>query len=68
MTEIEKEALVRRINELALEHRDLDEVIERLSNGTDTDDLQIRRLKKWKLQLKDQITALEGRLTPDLRA
>jgi hypothetical protein len=68
MTEIEKEALVRRINELALEHRDLDEVIERLANGTETDDLQIRRLKKWKLQLKDQITALEGRLTPDLRA
>jgi hypothetical protein len=68
MNEAEKEALKRRINELQLEHRDLDDVITRLSNDPGLDELQLRRLKKRKLYLKDQITALEGRLTPDILA
>ena len=53
---------------LRLEHRDLDEVIARLANQPDVDDFQLRRMKKRKLQLKDQITVLESRLIPDLNA
>lgn len=54
--------------ELRLEHRDLDEVIGRMAVELDTDDLQLRRLKKRKLALKDQITRLESELVPNLIA
>lgn len=54
--------------ELRLEHRDLDEVIDRMAVELDTDDLQLRRLKKRKLALKDQITRLESEKVPNLIA
>jgi len=53
---------------LRLEHRDLDEVIARLQESLHVDQLQLRRLKKRKLLLKDMIEKLESRLIPDLNA
>ncbi len=50
------------------EHRDLDQAIVALSNTATADRLMIQRLKKRKLQLKDKITRLEDRLTPDIIA
>jgi hypothetical protein len=57
-----------RIQELQLEHRDLDQVIDRLSEAPYPDQLQLRRLKKRKLLLKDMITKLEMSLVPDIPA
>ena len=54
--------------ELESEHRDLDEVISRLSDGTPVNQLQIQRLKKRKLNLKDEITRLHAKLLPDIIA
>ena len=50
------------------EHRDLDQAIVALSNTATADRLMIQRLKKKKLQIKDKITRLEDRLTPDIIA
>jgi hypothetical protein len=58
----------RRIFELQIEHRDLDEVVRRLARDPEVDQLLIRRLKKRKLQLKDQIAQLKSKLIPDLDA
>ena len=49
-------------------HRDLDQAITALSNTATTDRLTIQRLKKKKLLLKDKITQIEDRLTPDIIA
>ena len=57
-----------RIEQLHLEHRDLDDVITRLADSTPLDQLQLQRLKKRKLFVKDQISALERQLTPDIPA
>lgn len=57
-----------RISKLKTEHRDLDDVLKRLAEDRSTDELQIRRLKKRKLQLKDSITILESQALPDLSA
>ncbi len=57
-----------RLKELRLEHRDLDDVIARLQEQAYSDQLQLRRLKKRKLALKDQIAHLESELIPDLNA
>jgi len=56
------------IEELKLQHRDLDEVVARLADDPTTNHIQLRRLKKRKLSLKDQINRLESRLIPDLDA
>jgi hypothetical protein len=61
-------ALKNRIEQLTLEHRDLDDIIIRLSSETPHDELQVQRLKKRKLALKDQINTLERMLTPDIPA
>jgi hypothetical protein len=61
-------ALKNRIEQLSLEHRDLDEVITRLLENTPHDQLQVQRLKKRKLLVKDQIAQLERQLTPDIPA
>ena len=53
---------------LQTEHRDLDEVIERLIDTPPFDQLQLQRLKKRKLVLKDQITRLEALIVPDIIA
>ena len=57
-----------RINQLHTEHRDLDDVIARLSKTAAQDQLQLQRLKKRKLYLKDQIAMLERQLEPDIPA
>jgi len=59
---------VEKLRSLRIEHRDLDEVISRLSMDIYTNELQLKRLKKRKLILKDQITRLESELIPDLNA
>ena len=57
-----------RLMELRQEHRDLDEVIDRLQLDPVTDQLLLRRLKQKKLRLKDEITRLQSALIPDLGA
>ncbi len=57
-----------RLAELRVEHRDLDDVIARLLEGPYVDQLQVRRMKKRKLLLKDAIARLESALIPDLDA
>lgn len=64
----ETKSVQRRILELQTEHRDLDEVVNTLSNRIDVDQLLLRRMKKRKLQLKDQIARLKSQLIPDLDA
>ncbi|MBK7416892.1 MAG: YdcH family protein [Dechloromonas sp.] len=56
------------INELHIEHRDLDQVIAHLTEIPPPDDLLVRRLKKRKLALKDRIELLEAMLVPDIPA
>jgi len=60
--------ITRLIADLREEHRDLDEAISRLSEDSSIDQLQIRRMKKRKLKLKDWIAYLESKLIPDLDA
>lgn len=62
------EDIRRRIIELEVEHRDLDAAIDLLSSDTRHEELQLRRLKKRKLQLKDHITLLKMQLVPDIPA
>ena len=57
-----------RLRELRIEHRDLDDVINRLQMDLSVNEVQLRRLKKRKLMLKDQIARLESELIPDLNA
>ncbi len=64
----ETDAIEARIAELKLEHRDLDDVITRLMLTPVQDQLQLQRLKKRKLLVKDQIAILERQLTPDIPA
>lgn len=68
LTEEEREQIVARIAELEIEHRDLDDVIDRLILDPLQDQLQLRRLKKRKLLLKDAIARLRDRLIPDIIA
>ena len=63
----DRDNLLRRVHELRSEHRDLDTVIARISEGAG-DQLQLQRLKKRKLRLKDEISWLESRLVPDIIA
>ena len=62
------EALRAKLEALKSEHRDLDEVIDRLIEKAPFDQLQLQRLKKRKLGLKDQIIRLESQLIPDIIA
>lgn len=57
-----------RLVRLRLEHRDLDAAIDALLAGAAPDQLQIARLKKRKLRLRDEITLLEDQLIPDIIA
>jgi hypothetical protein len=59
---------IEKLRQLRIEHRDLDEVISRLSLDLNVDELQVKRLKKRKLALKDQMDRLESELIPDLNA
>lgn len=68
MSEGNEEELRHRLDALKSEHRDLDDVIARLSETSAHDQLQIKRLKKRKLVLKDAIERLESKLLPDIIA
>lgn len=63
-----EEELRKRLAHLRTEHRDLDAAIAALSGASSGDQLQIARLKKRKLKLKDQIALVEDYLTPDIIA
>ncbi|MCC5794734.1 MAG: YdcH family protein [Chromatiales bacterium] len=56
------------LRELRIAHRDIDQAIGELAEDPCSDQLRIRRLKKQRLRLKDQITRLESALIPDLNA
>jgi hypothetical protein len=60
--------IVHLLAELRIEHRDLDVVIQQLGRAIGRDELQLTRLKKRKLLLKDHIARLESKLIPDLDA
>lgn len=60
--------ITRQLVELRIEHRDLDTVIDRMVIDPGCDELQLKRLKKRKLRLKDMIAYLENKLIPDLDA
>jgi hypothetical protein len=64
----DEELLRQKLEQMRLEHRDLDDVIVRLSHDPTMDQLQLARLKKRKLQLKDYIAVIESKLIPDLEA
>ena len=66
--DLDVEVLKAKLAALKTEHRDLDEVIAQLAERTPFDQLQLQRLKKRKLLLKDQITKLESQLLPDIIA
>ncbi len=68
MEEREIELIKERLSQLKSEHRDLDDVIARISEEAPFDQIQVKRLKKRKLLLKDQILQLESRLLPDIIA
>ncbi|HWY94958.1 MAG TPA: YdcH family protein [Steroidobacteraceae bacterium] len=59
---------IERLRQLRIEHRDLDDIISRLTMDFKVDELQMKRLKRRKLMLKDQIARLESQLIPDLNA
>ena len=64
----DKATITAKLEALRQEHRDLDEVIDRLIGNPPFDQLQLQRLKKRKLGLKDQIIRLESQLIPDIIA
>ena len=59
---------IERLRQLRIEHRDLDDIISRLTMDFKVDELQMKRLKRRKLMLKDQIARLGSQLIPDLNA
>ena len=65
---LEQGEVVRWLEELRVEHRDLDEVIQHLLRTGHEDHMRVKRLKKRKLKLKDSIARLESQLIPDLDA
>ncbi|HTQ33948.1 MAG TPA: YdcH family protein [Stellaceae bacterium] len=66
--DLDIEALRAKLATLMQEHRDLDDVISRISERMPYDQLQLQRLKKRKLALKDQISKIESNLLPDIIA
>ena len=68
-TDIEEQQILKaRLYVLESEHRDLDDVIERLSEDKPFDQLQLQRLKKRKLALKDEIAFVRSRILPNIIA
>ncbi|MEI2733514.1 MAG: DUF465 domain-containing protein [Rhodoblastus sp.] len=68
ITDAEREALEAELERLRQEHRDLDAAIEALGAVGASDQLQIQRLKKRKLALRDRLSFVEDQLTPDIIA
>mgnify|MGYP006256195541 FL=1 len=68
-TDIDEQHILKaRLHVLESEHRDLDDVIERLSEDKPFDQLQLQRLKKRKLVLKDEMALVRSRILPDIIA
>jgi hypothetical protein len=65
---VEERQIEVRLGALRLEHRDLDAAIAALASGGPVDQIQLARLKKRKLRLKDEIAQLEDQLIPDIIA
>ena len=65
---MDNNAIRRRISELYLEHKDLDDALHLMNEKPFVDELQIRRLKIRKLKLKDELELLESKLIPDIEA
>ena len=65
MDDQDQETIKHRLAELETEHRDLDDVIAQITDGILFDQIQVQRLKKRKLLLKDEILRLRSRLIPD---
>ncbi|TVS16813.1 MAG: DUF465 domain-containing protein [Gammaproteobacteria bacterium] len=65
---MEQEEISKWLEELRTEHRDLDDLTRILHESVYPDQMQLQRLKKRKLRLKDMIAALESKLIPDLDA
>ena len=63
-----QELLRRKLNDLHIEHRDLDEILDRMANDVHVDQLQVKRIKKRKLLLKDTIAKIKSKLLPDIIA
>ncbi|MEE8506476.1 MAG: DUF465 domain-containing protein [Kiloniellales bacterium] len=68
MDDADNETLQQKLVEMKTEHRDLDDVIAQIIENAPFDQIQIKRLKKRKLLLKDHITKIESRLLPDIIA
>ncbi len=68
IADIERAELERTLSDLRVRHRDLDDSIDALSAKANFDYLQIKRLKKQKLQIKDHIAQIESALLPDIIA
>ena len=65
---VNQQTIINKLRELESEHRDLDDVIERLADDKPFDQLKLQRLKKRKLALKDEMTSLRSRILPDIIA
>lgn len=65
---MDSDEITKQIQLLRMEHRDLDAAIEALVASASLDQIQIARLKKRKLRLRDEIAALEDQLIPDIIA
>lgn len=68
MSDIDQQQLREKLDELCLEHRDLDDVIHRLHMAGGMEQMQLQRLKKRKLKLKELILKIEDELIPDILA
>ncbi|MDH5571069.1 MAG: DUF465 domain-containing protein [Gammaproteobacteria bacterium] len=68
MSEIDRDFLLDKLDELRLEHRDLDEIIDYLQHAGAIEQLQLQRMKRRKLKIKDQIADIENQLIPDILA
>ena len=66
--DLEIEAIKTKISQLKSEHRSLDESIRRLEDGSPFNPIEMQRLKRRKLALKDQLARLESKLLPDIIA
>ncbi|VAW60193.1 hypothetical protein MNBD_GAMMA08-1576 [hydrothermal vent metagenome] len=68
MSDLDEELLRKKLDELRLEHRDLDDVIHRFHMTGGMEQMQMQRLKKRKLKLKELIIKIENQLIPDILA
>ncbi len=68
MLDMDKNKIRERLHDLTLEHKDLDDALILMKEKPFVDELQLKRIKKRKLKLKDEIQILESKLIPDIEA